>query len=1110
MNAGLVAQWDTLEFYLNAAFSTSAPGTGGKAGGGTAKLTTSYAPDYLNVNPGITIQMTSVVAGPASVYGSSKTIYTLTIPDLSISNTDTVAGFSSSANCRLVFTDFKCYAINGGVWRLAWSDLSWYRNGTLDTSYGADSIISGAYLSPTAIPIIGFPATLEAGGVASPAPAIGPTGTGMPSDSLSGDCTITDSGWRYKIGSTWLTPPVNCSVLGTPTLSCSASPSIGTVSASNTYNGAAYGSNAWTQTSAQRTWNILSAKVTLLPNIPRSVKRMNDDYAALIFRWGLPKAQRHATKTCEYFPPDGESTLTSATTNDTVFNSYTYILSTVQNAPHVIEDPLNETIYAPYRVRGEAYVMNPGGVTVGERNSSLDEQIEDSTANPQMCGALYHVTPIYRYVNYCASPHWSYFYWWPADADTNFWKLDGAKVNSEDYWVPIRTQYLENSSLPSDERLKTRNSIVAAPLLEGCYSQYIKDYFFANSQSSWWGISRWKAKQYNGSPSVALTSASEPDWAATDCVLTFGATKITVNVDSGKTTGILEYDLGQFAREPYLYGHYANSASLNWITTNVSAVRMYLVSANGEKELMGSTVGTHQKAFVTGTKYVGSWAQDFGYGGWTTDVGADTQPSGQSALAMTDAELWITLGQVGARNGANLRIEVDVVNASIDADIYYPTLYRPSVNPTVYHEHGHCSLIAWPSGPGLRYGQQSWLRTVPVTSLLNVPDIFEIGIPITGWKSSALDYFCWRNVVLRGKNRSDLLAATIRTEYDNYELIGTDSDPSNNNQVYRECDSFTISFVTSGGNPDASLPGGTYHLVNTCQEVPPLPHFPYALRDDDTFQLDLTQWAQDSYALDQGMRYVVSAAPSTEIVQPSPSTGVWTALASGAPTGWQLVKHNHQVNNDETDNFRLRADGTFYATLSPYHGYSTLLFNSAAVTGGVDYDVSRSWRHARGYVDAGTAWLGFKSNEGTGWTAVDTTLAADSVSICYPSGDADDRLRLLIAHSGTLTGYLASESGTTTMAFTLGSGDYGDLAFSPNNVMYGLRLNSGTIYVKAYDTQGNLIGSEMTSNITGIDEAPIAAETSVGSGGELRLHVLYTVSGSLVIKTSLNGGATFS
>jgi hypothetical protein len=175
-----------------------------------------------------------------------------------------------------------------------------------------------------------------------------------------------------------------------------------------------------------------------------------------------------------------------------------------------------------------------------------------------------------------------------------------------------------------------------------------------------------------------------------------------------------------------------------------------------------------------------------------------------------------------------------------------------------------------------------------------------------------------------------------------------------------------------------------------------------------------------------------------------------------------------------------------------------------------DYDVSRSWRHARGYERSGDAWLGFKSNEAGTWTEVNTGVAATGVSICYPAGGSDDRLRVLIEDSGTLTLYYAKEDGTLTMAFTLGSGTYGDIAFTGNNVMYGIRLSGGTVYVKAFDGQGNALGSEKTSNLTGLDDAPIAAETSVGSGGESRLHVLYTIGGSLTVKTSLDGGSTFT
>jgi hypothetical protein len=83
------------------------------------------------------------------------------------------------------------------------------------------------------------------------------------------------------------------------------------------------------------------------------------------------------------------------------------------------------------------------------------------------------------------------------------------------------------------------------------------------------------------------------------------------------------------------------------------------------------------------------------------------------------------------------------------------------------------------------------------------------------------------------------------------------------------------------------------------------------------------------------------------------------------------------------------------------------------------------------------------------------------------------------------------------MATNLGSGSQGDHCWHVNNLHHCYRMDGGTVYVRRFDLEGNEIGSEQTTNLTGLDDAPIQIEPSVDGDGNARIVALVMSSGDV-------------
>ncbi len=153
-----------------------------------------------------------------------------------------------------------------------------------------------------------------------------------------------------------------------------------------------------------------------------------------------------------------------------------------------------------------------------------------------------------------------------------------------------------------------------------------------------------------------------------------------------------------------------------------------------------------------------------------------------------------------------------------------------------------------------------------------------------------------------------------------------------------------------------------------------------------------------------------------------------------------------------------------------------------------------------------TRRLAFASNATLAWSYVDTGQTdVDDITLDYPRAGASDLVTVTTVESGTAYLYTADEEGNLTLAITIGTATAAAHCHTKNGILYTFRLDSGTIYGRAYDLQGNAIESEWTTNLTGVDDDEIDARVSIGPGGEQRIGILHLVSGTAILKTSPDG-----
>lgn len=657
-----------------------------------------------------------------------------------------------------------------------------------------------------------------------------------------------------------------------------------------------------------------SGRLRIVPDLPRAVKRHQADYRAFWLRLPLPNVKGTASRSCT---TDGVTVSGSTVAN--VYDQSDVFIGVVGDSAHAMEDFLALPIYSPtsggrsesdsitYTFYGPiaclCEIPDPSGCgpdeTVGWHcRPVVDEIYIDSSKSesvslsfPSFVGPegsyQWHVVDELRYLGTWVNLHWHYLQW----------HEDWSSLAFLDYWGPGRQQWLYNSGLPSDERLRTRTDLIGSCCEESGHTPFL-DAFVGGYR--WLGCSRWQVRRPTV-PTEKPTDATGGDrWTFGDFVSgswtgtgTVGSGGATMDVGTVKAT----VKLLDFTTTPYLYPAICTTVRLV-APNNVDSWEAFAVGQDGASTSIATSAGTWALPAATGKKYAGSWGIDNGLG-VVDDLGVDQiVGKGISAATMSDPETLVGFELLPGHGIRSIRWEVVPTNPAATVTIPHPVFIAATTAPTMVWESGQICALLFENGPLVRLG--NWLFYDPAIGLVNPPEV-----AAAGYKSTIIDALCTIRLIWEARAYNDGLTTELTSLFDFYE-----------GQSVSVVDKFSISYpLQTDGMPFA--------LVNTMAEGPPLNVFPNRSWDSTTwaqtgaFKLEVRDWTQEH-------RYLISDGATPAHITDASGTTITTAFGS-VPAGWSASRHSHPVDNLEGSTFKVIRPARVWALVSPWRGFSCLL-----------------------------------------------------------------------------------------------------------------------------------------------------------------------------------------
>lgn len=953
MDGGLVFSCDYLQGSVKGDFSYTRNDTSfGPIA--DASLISYYTPDNLTVSTGIEVLCHTELLTTDPGHPLGQAYVSLSIPDLSISSIKSYTSWQNTLSGRIKLIKFKIYSYPG-LLECRFSGWEFYVGGSLYSSGGAFTIQNDEF-TPSGIPLLGIPFELSCVASDQHAFAIGSftANTFTELHTIETDTTVV-GGWTFAVSGVEYALPVNLSTLAVPTMTCNCEPDdVPEITCTSTASGqisAHYdatqqtlylgqvsctdcGSGVVAHTPAvydvyqtTREANQTSSQVTLMPDLEKSVGRFNTDYAAVIFRSAFPRTSRSAYTSCG---KAGEGLAIVNTVRDYPHPAQSQFLGVVGDTVHSMEDTFGYESLTPYsqgssRYTGFAYassivsagscsalgggegpasVINcapaSGGTCYALKGSTFDGVYFADTTTSQQIPYLRHSDRLVRYNNFWVNPHWGFFYYFPYDGTTgtNSWKLDGSDEDPSVYWIPLRSQWLSNSLLPTNEDRKTRTDLISAGLYESGFNSFMNTSIFGQ-YTSWWGISRFDCELIPNR-TVSFTRSISGNISSIGGSLVFNTSNFTVTPVSASVT--IDFNLCSFDRYPYQLPNVGYRWGLS-ATSNFTASMIGYDSQSSTLIDNGSVFDWPSPVAVD--KYAGSWGQDLSLGE-TTDTGIDTKAQGISSTLMGQKETVHHLQLLQLYSASTLRYSFSntIIGSAFSVD--YPVLYQQS-DPKVIFENGQMASIIRNCSSGFRWGQWNfWDYTFD--TWLDTPTLLGIGS-----KTTTLDWLGYRNILLYGTPAASGVDEALSSRYDSVE---------GQSRIKAAYD--TVSFVTTASGQIAGI------CDNTLREIPPLACFPR--KDRDIAYKEVGEWVQKSYSCAHEPRYLVNRY-GADIYDPS-MTKI-TALASLSVSGWSIVSHKSPVTNSEDVSYFVStstASGDILARVSPWHGY----FGSIAGTRSIE------------------------------------------------------------------------------------------------------------------------------------------------------------------------------
>lgn len=1159
-NNGLIFSTDSLEYRLESHLvSATGSGSGTLAKGHTATAYTEYVPNSVNVLQGIFLQVSS------SDDGAGTTSWQAKYDGVGAPAGGYIVGapaFRNTVEIVVRLRGLKIYTkLTGSLFRVVWNTTEIWVNGAISTVLTGTDVTSNG-VGPNYINFIGAPlyatGSVSASKVFTP-PTYDPCNPGNLAYMVQASAASTiQAGWRFKDQDgnwvaldcdTWsnsipgsMLCPFNLNFSNEVTVTDTYSIEIHSFTYSKTqvtYDGRrnlqqrkvvtcidpdgneiiVYDEienpqcvdpcnpegplvNGYVDAYYTEVWNEShGGSARAIPNLERSIVRLNNNYKALWRRFHFPEVRGSATRSCT----DGAVTVTTGGETTVYPDLGNDFLEVVTNATSLVEECFPAHIYTERTMsKSQSYVKSwlyegaticecdiPPGVScpppppvyVGYVTCTIVPYTDPGVNQLETIGIQFpsyvgtlntyqgHLDKMMRYLGSWVNPQWALAY------HKDNWEVDGSPQDYDQYWSSIKEQYLYNASLPSNPR--TRNSMIASPMYWDNGNQPFQDAFFGGFR--WIGVGRFKILSASLPNSITLSSTRSGSWSSDNCSVSVGAGGLTVSGFSG-TPAYIELDLANYSVDPYLLLLKAYEIQVSWNTSNVANIDISFIGADNVSSYIGNAQALYPLPAGLQNKYAGSWGIDNG-AGVILDIGYDQLSSGESFTAMSDNQRVAGFQLGKAKQFAKLRFTITPTNPANPVTIYFPTFNLNHTHPMLYWENSKALSMLWHNSSGIRWGNMRWYDTI--LGFQNPPLIDGMGTA-----STIIDAMAYRYRILLGTGGTNL-ASTITTDlsslYDSYE-----------GQSISVVDKFSCSFILPKGNGNDVR----YALVNSFSEIPPLACFPYRKRNTNTW-LPTGDYAQTVYDWVQDGRYLISTNNAPARLQTDSGVDSGAFLSPGEP-GWSIWAFNPVLDNTE-DNWRITSGNTVYAKVRPFHGWFTVL-RFCKCNSSLDVDLASNLHIHAIALPNGDVQIR-KADNGINFTTVNTlSINATSIHIAIDRQSSTQKLYLVAEINNQIKLYTATHpEGTFTLARTIANGSKPIIVIGRDGNRYIYWLDGVAIKGEKTDRADTVLSSGFTVVNSGVDDECLAADEDVYSGGNRRLILIDVEAGSLTQRESLDG-----
>lgn len=440
---------------------------------------------------------------------------------------------------------------------------------------------------------------------------------------FNNDCNF---GYRYRINDTWHDLPVK-SIYEKP-YNSSIYPIFTATNTADAYSKVAgLASQQYSETSY--------FECMLYPNIKSNIYRNKKDNNTLVLRSSIPRVLQSIWRQT---PSTGDTI--EYTKRDQILKKEGFLLTVLEDESdsHLdegIERFLENDFYIPYYAN-----FTFGGSVIGAHQYNSLIEIEDHLQvgadyydpTNQIFAQLY--SPITGIKPYCIdifplylNPRtlFAFMLFYPVDSDTNHWKLGEPlrKANSEDYWMKVRTQYIQHSQLPEGLRKKRRNYIVdtglntslSEALDRTAQQKYSENFgvslYYSGLPFTYIGLNNPVIDEWDYGVNERKSDVNDRYVITNGSITSSDSDKITITPTGTEVE--VEYELGSFTDYPYLYDLFANKIKYELSGSNIDNIKVYKVSVNEERLIYDGTdlSKTLSKTLLEDDNYAGTWSQDF-------------------------------------------------------------------------------------------------------------------------------------------------------------------------------------------------------------------------------------------------------------------------------------------------------------------------------------------------------------------------------------------------------------------------------------------------------------------------------------------------------------------